>query len=227
MEEDHAVIASVTPCPHDVSKVEATEDSKTMSNRTIPTLISKTAVAEAIGTTAPLTAPIMQLLEELAQVIAALSDAQYVHRPMSVMPSHIGGHVRHSLDHVQALLAATATGRLNFDHRERGTAIETNRSAALEAIEKLIGELRELQPLVLEVPMTLHMMMHADARPIELSTTFAREAGFVLSHTIHHNAIISAMVKTLGGWLPPHFGYAPSTIDYQGKSSCAPSASSR
>lgn len=198
-----------------------------MSNRTILSLIGTGADAEAMCRIALLTAPIVQLLDELAQVIAALSDAQYVHRPMSVIPSHIGGHVRHSLDHVQALLAATATGRLNFDHRERGTAIETSRGAALEAIEKLIGDLRSLHPLVLEVPMTLHMMMHADARPVELSTTFTREAGFVLSHTIHHNAIISAMVKTLGGWLPPHFGYAPSTIDYQGKSSCAPSASSR
>jgi uncharacterized damage-inducible protein DinB len=52
----------------------------------------------------------------------------------------------------------------------------------------------------------------ADAEPVEVDTSIGRELAYVLSHTIHHNAIIGAMVKTLGGALPQRFGYAPSTI---------------
>ena len=43
-------------------------------------------------------------------------------------------------------------------------------------------------------------------------STVGRELAYVLSHTIHHNAIIGSMVKALGGVLPERFGYAPSTV---------------
>jgi hypothetical protein len=44
---------------------------------------------------------------------------------------------------------------------------------------------------------------------------------FVLSHTIHHNAIIGVMANTLDIPLPARFGYAPSTIAHQEKVACA------
>lgn len=193
-----------------------------MCTMTFPSRVHRDAASEAAPSPADLTGPIIQLLDELAQVIAALSDEQYVRNPVGVMPSHIGGHVRHSLDHVRALLTSIRSGRIDYDHRERGTPIESSRWAALRAIQDLIDELRPLRAVAMEAPLTMFMMMTANAQPIELSTTFTREAGYVLSHTIHHNAIIGAMVKTLGGWLSPRFGYAPSTIAHQRNASCAP-----
>ena len=35
---------------------------------------------------------------------------------------------------------------------------------------------------------------------------------YVLSHTIHHNAIVAGIVKSLGVTPPETFGYAPSTL---------------
>jgi uncharacterized damage-inducible protein DinB len=54
--------------------------------------------------------------------------------------------------------------------------------------------------------------MAADADPVVVGTSVGRELAYVLSHTIHHNAIVGAMVKTLGGTPPQRFGYAPSTV---------------
>ena len=61
----------------------------------------------------------------------------------------------------------------------------------------------------------------ADLPPLEADTTFVREVVFVLSHTVHHNALIGVMAKTLGVPLPPYFGYAPSTIAHLEQSACA------
>src|SRR5687767_4749402 len=78
--------------------------------------------------------PLWATLAQLFDLIESLSDEQYVRRPVGVVESSIGLHVRHCLDHVRALLASAATGRLDYDVRERGTDIESNRSAALDTI---------------------------------------------------------------------------------------------
>src|SRR5688500_2178774 len=78
--------------------------------------------------------PIEMLLRELGEVIEPLTDGQYVQKPVGVMPGSVGGHVRHCLDHVTALLGALETGWLDYDHRERGTPVENSREAALFAI---------------------------------------------------------------------------------------------
>jgi hypothetical protein len=56
--------------------------------------------------------------------------------------------------------------------------------------------------------------------PVEVETTLGRELAFVLSHTVHHNALIDVIAKTLGVLVPDRFGYAPSTIAHLEKSEC-------
>jgi uncharacterized damage-inducible protein DinB len=152
------------------------------------------------------------LLRELSGVIEALGDAQYAQKPVGVYTSSIGGHVRHCLDHVRSLVEAAETEAMDYDHRARGTAVENSRAAALATLDELLAALRELDPGALERRVALTAIVSPDAPAVTVETTIGREAIFVLSHTIHHNAIIGAMVKTLGGWLPERFGYAPATV---------------
>jgi uncharacterized damage-inducible protein DinB len=42
-------------------------------------------------------------------------------------------------------------------------------------------------------------------------STRARELAFVVSHTIHHQAIIALLMSFQGLAVPAQFGYAPST----------------
>jgi uncharacterized damage-inducible protein DinB len=155
---------------------------------------------------------LVQLLDELAAVISGLTDAQYVQKPVGVMPSSVGGHVRHWLDHVAALVASVETGTLNYDHRERGTPVETDRSAALAGIGRLASALAYVTAPQLDRPVRVELLLTADGSPQTFQSTLGRELAYVVSHSVHHNAIIGAMVQTLGGQVPPRFGYAPSTI---------------
>lgn len=144
----------------------------------------------------------------------------------------IGGHVRHCLDHVRALVNATdhPEGRLDYDARDRGTAIESDRAAALDAARRLTREIGviatgmaaaacvsspdSLSPL--DRTLTITTVLTGDGDTLQTATTISREIAFVLSHTVHHNAMIAAMVRgcgcDCGSVLPERFGYAPSTI---------------
>jgi hypothetical protein len=42
-------------------------------------------------------------------------------------------------------------------------------------------------------------------------STFARELAFVVSHTIHHQAIIGLLMAIHGRPVPDRFGHSPST----------------
>jgi hypothetical protein len=45
-------------------------------------------------------------------------------------------------------------------------------------------------------------------------TTLKRELRFLVSHTIHHYALIAVILKLQGFDCGPDFGVAPSTIEY-------------
>jgi len=77
-------------------------------------------------------APLTALLSQLSDVVARLSATSYTQKPVGVIDSSVGGHVRHCLDHVRSLLDAIDTGELNYDHRQRGTAVESSCIAATE-----------------------------------------------------------------------------------------------
>jgi hypothetical protein len=85
---------------------------------------------------------------QLGDFIASITDEQFTRKPVGPMKSSIGGHVRHCLDHVAAVLAAARSGRLNYDVRERGTDVENDRRVALETIDRQESELRALRTRV-------------------------------------------------------------------------------
>jgi len=155
--------------------------------------------------------PLMAILQQLIEVIEPLSDAEYTRDGVGELPGTIGGHVRHCLDHVSALLHGASEGVIDYDTRRRGTDVETSRLAAIALMRQQIRELAELPVEALDRPIDLNVMLNADGDAIAARSTVGREVAFVLSHTIHHNAIVGAMIRTLGGRVEARFGYAPST----------------
>jgi uncharacterized damage-inducible protein DinB len=118
------------------------------------------------------------------------------------------------------LLAGLEEGELSYDHRQRGTEVETNREAALEVIRRQERQLLAF-PLHAEGrPLRLSVMVSSGLPPTEVETTVGRELAFVLSHTVHHNALIAVMARTLDVPIPDGFGYAPSTIAHLEKAAC-------
>ena len=163
----------------------------------------------------PLTSIIDQVIaaqRNLRQVLVSLSDSEFRQKPVGVVPSSIGGHVRHCLDHVEALLSAVASGRLNYDDRRRGTDVEQSRQAAFDQFDRQEELLRKLRRLGPQFPLELTALLDPSRPPTTVSTTLGRELAFVLSHTVHHSALVAVMEKLLGKVLPDRFGYAPATI---------------
>lgn len=166
-------------------------------------------------------------LQQLAAVLRTATDEQYVRKPVGVIESSIGGHVRHCLDHFEALCVGAESGELDYDHRARGTPIETDRAAALSAITGLQTRLARLDESTLPQPIRVRSVVTGEGDALETTSTVGRELVFVLSHTVHHNALIGAMCATLGIPLPERFGYAPSTLAHLNGSACARSPLSR
>lgn len=180
-------------------------DSKANPPRTISTPDDPAAAGER------LTAGLIGVLEQVREFVSCLTDAQYVEVPAG-FASSAGGHVRHCLDHVRALALVNADGRLDYDRRDRGTPEETDRRSALLALSAAIGVVRAFDPTHFDRSIRVTLLPNAAGPPVEVLSSVARECAFVLSHTIHHNAVLLAMAARWGVSLPAHFGYAPATV---------------
>lgn len=168
---------------------------------------------------------LVESIHQLESLLDGLSDEHYARKPIGRFQGSIGGHVRHSIDHMRTLLNVDASGLLNYDERERGTDIEHNRPSAVAALRELEARFLNLPSAMMERRLTLRAMLTSDGVVVEAETSFARELAFVLSHTIHHNAILAAMLREIDFAPPPDFGYAPSTVAYLSETSCARSHS--
>lgn len=161
-------------------------------------------------------APLAQIMRELRELLAGLSPDQYAARAGDLFAnSTIGGHVRHCLDHARALVDGWRTGVVDYDHRARGTTIETDLAAADSELGRLIASVERLAKLDADDSIGVSVMPTRDGLSITLSSTLARELAFVLSHTIHHNATIRGIALSLGSAVPASFGFAPSTLAHQ------------
>jgi uncharacterized damage-inducible protein DinB len=158
---------------------------------------------------------LVQSLLQVDCVLVALSREQYVQSPVGPVHSSVASHVRHSLDHVRAFIAAIATGELDYDARERGTEVERDPSAAHAEISRLIAALRGLSVPEPDALWTLAAQVTEGGALMAMRTNPLRELVFVLSHTIHHSALIGVMARGHGITLPAKFGYAPATLSHE------------
>jgi uncharacterized damage-inducible protein DinB len=168
----------------------------------------------------PAVRPLVGLLRQLAELVESLTDEEYARGPVGVVSGSVGGHVRHNLDHVASLLRGLRSGRINYDVRDRATSVERDRLAALDEIRRLERELVGFPWADIPWSVELTSLVAPDLPPVTTATSPGRELAFVVSHTIHHNAIIGIMAKLLGAGLPDGFGYAPSTIVHRRGRAC-------
>lgn len=183
---------------------------------------SRSQLAEPAASAGMLSLSLAELLRELAGVITQLSPEQYAKRcGETFFNGTIGGHVRHCLDHIRAILDGFSIGVVDYDHRERGTLIESDPYAARDEIRRLRRLAEDLAHVEASVPVRVAIMPTRDGERVDLLSTLGRELAFVLSHTIHHNAMIKGMAVALGLSLPQTFGYAPSTLAHRSEDVCA------
>lgn len=152
-----------------------------------------------------------RLLDELASLLINVSHDVYGARLAPEVSGSIGEHVRHCLDHVSALLAADPSTTLSYDRRHRGTPVETDPAAALRQIPQLKAALESWSARSLDEPVRVTSMITPSGDAVTGWSTLARELAFVVSHTIHHQAIIGVLLAIHGRAVPERFGHSPST----------------
>jgi len=165
--------------------------------------------------------PLVDLLREMRSLIDRLDDIDFAMPAPGRSSGGVGGHVRHCLDHLSALLAATHTGVCAYDRRSRGTDVETNRRVAMRALAELTGAVQRLDPSLLDREIEVETQLDRDGTMITTRSSIGRELVFITSHTVHHNAIVAMMLHTRGISAGPYFGMAPSTPNQSGSFACA------
>ncbi|MEL7310085.1 MAG: DinB family protein [Pseudomonadota bacterium] len=151
-------------------------------------------------------------LQRLRAVIAQLNAAQYT-AAVTPCDSGIGAHVRHILDHYDALWVGIESGHINYDARERDRSTEVDRDAANQRIDQQIQKLHDLAEQPLSTDLTVCMDCGSQlSTQIAAPTSLARELQFLVSHTVHHDALIAAAAKQLSIIISADFGVAPSTL---------------
>jgi uncharacterized damage-inducible protein DinB len=157
-------------------------------------------------------------LRHLAEAIRPLRDEEFTARDFSSSGS-IGAHVRHCLDHAWALERGIAIGEISYDHRERDTVVESDCALAWSRLQRAGVRLGGIGDRLLDRPLTLVSQLHADGRTVRVGTTVGRELAFVISHTIHHSALVAVLLEYADRDVPVRLGLAPTT---PGEIRCAP-----
>jgi uncharacterized damage-inducible protein DinB len=157
-------------------------------------------------------------------LLGEIRDEDYARKVPVAFNASIGGHYRHCLDHFRALLDATTGGDLNYDHRERGTLVETDRFAALNATRELCAGYTGLDPAVLGRPLAVTCKTCYSTGGSQTSpSTIGREIMYSVAHAVHHHALIGVMGGIMGLKMPSGFGMSPSTLKHQAQSAQAAS----
>lgn len=164
------------------------------------------------GTSAPDTVGALRdRLDGLMRLIMALPPELYAAR-LARSSGAIGEHVRHVLDHVAALAGAPTSLPLSYDNRTRGTAVESDPGAALREMMRLDAALERWSTRPMDAPVAVAALLADGSRAITSWSTLGRELAFVMSHTIHHQAMIALLLEGVGRRPgDERFGYAPST----------------
>jgi hypothetical protein len=167
------------------------------------------------------TRPLLALLREMRSMIERVDDDGYAAPAPGRSSGGIGSHVRHCLDHIHALVAATRSGFCAYDRRERGTRVESSRTVALGVIADLEARLSQLDCRLFEWPVEVETQIDASGSMFVTTSTVGRELVFVASHTVHHNAIVAQLLRMRGIEMGSRFGLAPSTPSHPSQPACA------
>ncbi len=156
----------------------------------------------------------LQQLQFLSAILLQLHPEHY--RQIKDWPGQpsVGKHVRHILDHYQQLRLAAGSKILDYRLRLRDQGIEADKVKASHWITELKQWLGSLKAADLDSQLSYQF-----AEGLTY-TSLQRELDFVASHSVHHLALIHALLEQWDYAWPDSAGVHSSTVEYQKR--CAP-----
>jgi hypothetical protein len=174
-----------------------------------------------------LSAALADILSQIAELLGRLTPEQYATAAGDIFANAtIGGHVRHTLDHIAAIAPKASPipaigASVDYELRARGTLVEADPKAAQAEALRLRALFNQAPSSHADQVLSVRVLASRDGSLLTVNSTFAREMAFALSHTIHHCAILRIMLASSGIRTPAHFGFAPATLAHQDATQCA------
>jgi uncharacterized damage-inducible protein DinB len=160
-----------------------------------------------------LKAAVSDVLAQGCALLNAISPEQYRRQQGGPNGSSVGSHYRHILDHFSCLLDGMASGRIDYDQRQRNPVLENSIDDAVQATESLRARFHALpdETLTRECNV-IYSVGYGDHENQPVPSNLAREVMFCVGHAIHHFAILKLLCAKVE--LPYEFGVAPSTLKH-------------
>eukprot|EP00940_MAST-03C_sp_MAST-3C-sp2_P003098 g3098.t1 len=158
---------------------------------------------------------VLRQKRDVLRLISCRDDAYRTVDP--AVGASLGQHMRHSLSHMRSAMTrierveeesdddASSRGFvIEYDARERGTAIETNVDAALQEIDRTESILLSIVADDSDIDLwRKHIRCSFQLDPMTgeeqtFTSTAAREIAFTVHHAIHHLAMMKLILKARG-----------------------------
>lgn len=165
------------------------------------------------------------MLQQGIVLLDGLSPDQFKETVAVCFGSSAGGHFRHVVEHYEGFFEGLARREIDYEARPRDLTVEQDVLVARVRMLNVIGKLEEIachsdHPL----------KVRAETAPAATVAPWAessllRELEMLLSHTVHHYALIAITCRLIGHGPEPDFGMAPSTLRHRdsqnGAQACA------
>ena len=155
------------------------------------------------------------ILDQLSKIVRQLDEKEFTFPSVTLGHSTVGQHLRHTVEFFLCLEEGSKSGTVNYDKRLRDELIETDKFAALNAINRIydfVKSQHEDHALLLEVG---YDPCSEVCETIE--TNYFRELTYNIEHTVHHMAIMKIGLREVAPYvqIPSDFGIAISTIRHR------------
>jgi uncharacterized damage-inducible protein DinB len=156
-------------------------------------------------------------LEQGVSLLSSISNEEYSFNNGKYFNSGIGRHFRHIIDHYLSFIHYS-NNKINYDQRDRDVELEVNRKLAVSTFRSIIESLEkfEITPDLIDRKIKVKSNEGVtDLNSPWSESSVRRELQFLISHTVHHYALIGIILKTMDVYIPENFGKAPSTLKHE------------
>ncbi len=161
----------------------------------------------------------IEIIEQAIIYLQSVDSNDYSQLMTPNFESSAGSHIRHIIDHYEAIRIGFISGVIDYNVRSRGANVEIVPQLAINKLTHLSNWISELELSDISKKLTLTTEVSITRKKIiNIESSLARELLFVGNHAIHHYAIISQIVKKQANGkqtcAPNNFGIAPATATF-------------
>ena len=150
----------------------------------------------------------------LDQALALVAAHEAPGAPPYAQP--VGAHLRHVIEHYEALLMPARPNEVDYDRRARDAELESCPGAARRRLCALQLCLQHWQEEDLHRPLSLRGQAGlAGEFAFAVESSVGRELVFLASHAVHHYALLKLHCQQHGMRIAADFGKAPATVAHE------------